>query len=269
MAAEWLTASQLVEKTKHELERPFKGEIFVTPPSDLFLETQRVAEDKGCGFLKPIYFPLGVTGLDSASPKGWIKLEEWFFKQIRERKIRQDATRIGAFWALFDDSKRPSYHNGIQMFKNDQQFGLILVRGREIGGKKGGIAVPDHLKYVPNNSRFGVSINGQDRFVFPELAKLLCLVDRIREGIVVIRRPKAAEFNFAGNLRYPHLGQVDTLEVFEDIFKGARGGHLYGGYSAHGGLADVSEDPFDYCDDYIAFRPLVAFPSSNPSLVAW
>lgn len=252
--SEFLNATQLVEQAKEEYRRDFGTvDIPVATPSELVLETQKVAEGEGYGFLKPLYFPLGETRLDSLTPPGWRKPEPRFFEWMtgRKPKVSPDAAKIGAYWTLFDESRRSE-------FAGDEEFGIILATGRDLGK----INDPSRTR-----ERFSVSMDEQDSYVFPELAKPLRLVDHIASGLVAIRRPKAAELNFAGNLRYQYLGEDPTWEGFDDIFE--VDDRLIGGRSGHGGLGDVDCLWSDYRNGLIAFRPLVVFLSQPQSLVTW
>lgn len=257
--AEILSSSQLVEQAKEEYRSTFGSvDICVVAPPELVLETQKVAEGKGYGFFAPLYFPFGETRLDLPSPEGWVKLQEGFFNQMEGNKpnVSPDAARIGPYWTLFDESKRPE-------FSGDEKFGIILTQGRDSDR----IGIPDHVKYLPKTSRFGVSMDEQDGYVFPELAKPLRLVEQIAQGLVVIRRPKAAEFNFAGNLRYKHLGGDPTWEGFDDHFEGAD--RLVGGDSDYGGLSYARYGWPDRHYGAVAFRPLVIFLFQPQSLITW
>lgn len=255
--AELLSAAQLVEQARGEYRRAFGSvDIPVAIPSNLVLEAQIVAEGEGYGFLKPFYFPSGATSLDSPTPLRWKKLNRWFFEQMTGRKpnISPDAARIGSYWTLFDESKRPD-------FVGDNKFGIILATGRDLNKIKD----PSHTG--SRTTRFGVSMTEQDGFVFPELAKPLRLVDYIAQGLVVIRRPKAAEFNFAGNLRYQYLGEDSTWEGFDDRSQADL--RLIGGRSNHGGLGSIDYRWIGSHDGDVAFRPLVVFLPQSQSLVIW
>ncbi len=257
--SELLSSSQLAEQTNEQYRRVFGNtNIVVANPTELALETQRIAQGEGYGFLTPCYFPFGETKLDSPGPLGWKKLEPWFFDQMRgtNPRVSPDAAKIGPYWTLFDESVRPE-------FSGDEKFGLILVRGRQ----QGKIAVSDHVKHLAGSSRFGISMDEQDGFIFPELAKLLRLVDKIAEGQVSIRRPKVAEFNFVGNLKLKHLGEDRTWEGFEDKF--GDNNRLIGGDSRFGGLSYVRCRWRDGRHVELAFRPIVVFSSHSQSLVTW
>lgn len=255
--SEFPSSSQLVEQAKEEYRRDFGTvDIPVAEPSELFLETQKVAEGEGYGFLKPLHFPLGETRLDSLTPSGWKKLEPRFFEWMTGRKpnLSPDAAKIGAYWTLFDESKRSG-------FAGDEKFGVILATGRDLD------KIKDPSRTRSRTSRFGISMDEQDNYVFPEFAKPLRLVDHIASGLVAIRRSKAAEFNFAGNLRYQYLGEDPTWEGFDDKFE--VDDRLIGGYSDDGGLSGVDDRWTAHHHDDVAFRPLVVFLSQPQSLVTW
>ncbi len=255
--SEFLSAPQLVEQAKEEYRKKLGVvDVPVAVPTKLFLESQKVAEGEGYGFFKPFHFPLGETRLDSPTPPGWKKLNPLFFEWMTGRKpnISPDAAKIGAYWTLFDDSRRPE-------FAGDKEFGIILATGRGLD------KIKDPSCTRSRTSRFGVSMDEQDSHVFPELAKPLRLVDHIASGLVAIRRPKAAEFNFAGNLRYQYLGEDPTWEGFDDKFGVAH--RFIGGGSGSGGLSHVLYDWTGHHCDGLAFRPLVVFLSQPQSLVTW
>lgn len=248
---EHLNSSHLVEREREALKAFFGKEVPVSQPPALLLETQKVAEAKGFDGLKPFYFPT-VDLKQKDNYPGWkVKPEEWYWEQIKEGKVSSDSAKLDGYWALLDESIRPSYNDGRQVFENDMLAGIVQ-RGRQ----QRKIAVPNYLRETPDVSRFGISLDEQDRFVFPKLTRVLRLADKKKEAKT--RRPTEMEFNFAGNLCYPHLGQTDTAEWFEDKF--VAGSRLIGGSSDHGGLAYVHYFWSDYHDGSVAFRPLVAFP---------
>lgn len=248
IAVDILNPSQLIEK-EHEALRAFFGKEVpvVTPPPELF-EAQRVAETEGFGrILEPIYFPAVKFEQNDEYP-GWrIKPDREYWNRIRVARVN-DAAKFGGDWGLFDDSRRPNYDGGRQMFPEDS-LAPMLSQAR----KEGRINVPNFVKNVPEGSRFAVSPDEQDQIVFPKLAKIL----QLTESVATVRRPTVMEFNFAGNLRYPHLGKAGTWEWLHDKF--ANGFRLIGGFSYDGGLAGVRDYWSDARDDSIAFRPLVVF----------
>ncbi len=257
VAGDILDPSQLIEKEREALRAFFGGEVpVVTPPSEL-IETQKVAEAKGFGILVPLYFP-AVEFKQASRYPGWrVKPGAWYWNQIREGRISNDAAKFGGYWGLFDKSRRPNYNGGRQMFKGDP-LAPILAQAR----KEGRIDVPDSIfpeNNVPEGSRFDVTLDEQDQVVFPQLAKIL----RLTENVAMVRRPTEMEFNFAGNLRHLHLSEAGvgefagTCEWLDDKFEGA--GRLIGDNSDCGCFAHFPCFLSDFRYDFIAFRPLVVF----------
>lgn len=247
IAVDTLNASELIEREKKALKAFFGKEIpVVTPPSKLF-ETLKIAETVGFGgIFDPIYFPEVKFGQGSNYPGWQVKPEEWYWRQIRAGKISKDAATLGGYWGLFDKSRRPDYDsNGEQMFQEDP-LAPTLAEARETGKIQS-------AENVPKSSRFAVSPNEQDQAVFPVLRKIL----QLTESVAIVRRPTEIEFNFAGNLRYPHLGEADTWEWLQDKFVG--GLRLVGGHSGYGGVADVGCPWSGPRHVLVAFRPLVVF----------
>jgi len=243
----FIDVSQLVEREREALRTFFGKEVSVDIPPAILLETLRVAEDKGFGILKPLYFPK-IKFKQTDEYPGWkVKLRDWYWEKIIGGRVSNEAAKLGGYWALFDESRRPNDNESRQMFPEDP-LAPMLTQARE----RGSIAVSDFVKHVPKGSRFAVSPNEQDRTVFPQLAQIL----RLNEVAARVRRPTAIELNFAGNLRYSHLGEANTWEWLDDNF--GNGGWLVGGCSNFGGLYFVCL----WHDDRIgnaAFRPLVVF----------
>ncbi len=246
---ELLTPTQLVEKA-HEEARAFGIDVPVSKPTEQFIETQKIAEGEGLGVFDPLHFVAVTLSQDAKYPGLVTPLGPWLYDQIRNGYVAESSLQIDESWALFDGSERPDYDNGKQMFKDDPLAPLL-----EAGRRLGQIAVPSHVSGVPIGSRFGVSMDEQDGFVFPKLAERLRLVDAVAAGTAEVRRPTVAEFNYAGNLRYAHLGEANTWEGFNDKFGDGR--RLIGGYSDDGGLSSVHYCPTGLHHDGVAFRPLV------------
>jgi len=252
VAVDILNPSQLVER-EHEALRAFFGkEVRVfTPPSELF-ETLKVAEVEGFGkILEPIYFP-AVKFKQADKYPGWkVKPGEWYWDEVRDGNLKKNAAKLEGYWGLFDESRRPNYDGGRQMFAGDP-LAPMLSQAR----KEGRIIVSVFQESVPEGSRFAVTSDEKEQIVFPQLAKIL----RLTESVAIVRGPTEMEFNFAGNLRYPYLGEADTSEQLDDRHIGWR---LLGGCSEMGGLAYVYSNwrnwGFDDRWDTVAFRPLVVF----------
>lgn len=256
-ASELLTSSQLVEKTHESLKIFFGKEVKVAAPSSLFLGFGRISEAEGFSIFSPIYFANEEFTQESNYP-GWkIKPEKYFWEQIKEEMLPENARRLPGAWAYIDASIRPNYDRGKQLFENDP-LAPILQKGRS----QGKIEVPDLLKHVPETSRFGASPKEHDTYVFPELSKIFSKTPQVKEafarGLIKIRKPTATEFNFAGNLYFPHFDNANTSECLDD--KVGRGGRrLFGGRKDEGGLAHVSDVWYEGHDDRRAFRPLIVF----------
>lgn len=243
---------QLTEKTGERLRLRFDREMPVSLPPLLLLETAEKAHQTGWDFFEPIYFPAMELRRDMEYPSGWVRLGDWYWRMLKEGKVAKEAALLKGCWALLDVSHRPSYKMmARQMFKGDGRVGLLLAEGRRLGK----IAVVEAYKNLPAASRFAVSADALDEFVFPQLAALLQLSDKLASGTVEVRVPTAAEFNFAGNLSYRHFGRADTWEWFDDVFEDKY--RLLGGSAPLGGLADVRYFRSDKPTSTIAFRFLI------------
>lgn len=226
----------------------FGEDIQLEAPSQLFFDTLETAEDMGLQ-LHPIFFP-HVELEETEDLPGWkAKPESWYWERIKDGSLSEDASILGGFWGLLDTSTRPSYKDGKQEFTNDA-LGPILSELRN----RGAIRVPEGYSHVPITSRFAISADEWDQAVFPELAKRLGLEEK--EGVTV-RMPSEMEFNYAGNLAYPHFGQANTWEWLQDKF--GDGFRLVGGSSGGGGLSLVDDRYSGLHSVIVAARPLVVF----------
>lgn len=275
-----LTASQLVERTHEELKTKLNREIHVPKPPALLLETQRVAEGEGFKFFEPIYFPkLSYRKLSDEHVKNWEGWISWLningpfaVKGFTSGSNFPNPSTFGGFWALFDKTPRPNYNEGKQLFDNDEQLGSVIA---EINQRIRGFRT-EHLNHVPENSRFGISLNDICSHVFRELSMRLRLEDARKDKVVLIRTPKLMEFNFAGNTRYPFLGKADTWEWLYDtidarnflicgssdpynlIKEGVRPPRQHGPFVDTGLAAYTTTQP-EGSFDRVAFRPVIVF----------
>lgn len=180
---------------------------------------------------------------------GWnVKPEPWFWENVANGRISEDATKLEEMLIAIDNTPKPNYDNGRQLYQSDP-FAPLLERLR----KEKKINVPRDLRHIPNTSRFGISPNELTEHVLPAIAEMLG-VDSNH-----VRLPKEIEFNITGNLFHPEWGNTNTLEWFADKF--GDGSHLFGGDSGRGGLADVDRRWSDFRSDLVAFGPVVRFPS--------
>ncbi len=251
-----LSTSQLVEREHEALKDFFGEEVPIAQPPELLLKAQEIAIGEGLGRLVPIYFVFDTKlfTLETDYP-GWnVKPEVWFWDERGRGEITPDVLIAGDYWGLIDISHRPNYRHGRQMFADDNGLGSILKGLREDES----IIVPHHLRnVVPDTSRFGISPNEQDKSVLPLLATRLRLTSEVIAGLIEVTRPTEEEFNFAGNLRYPYFGEVNSWEWFQNLVGGFR--RVFGGHVDLGGLAYVDYRWPDSHADYAAFRPLVRF----------
>lgn len=203
------------------------------------------AKEAGIGVFE-VYHLSGVTLSKDSRVGGWDKKpEDWFWKQIRNGKVSQDAATLPDAWVLVDKTPKPDYKDGKQMYENDPLKALLkqLRKDKKIQTIKG----------IPDTSRFGISHYELFQVILPEIAKVL-EVDKNQ-----VRLPKEIEFNVIGNLKHPEWGETNTWEWFEDKFGDDH--RLIGGDSDRGGLADVGHRWFGNRSDFVAFRPLVVVSS--------
>lgn len=173
---------------------------------------------------------------------GWNrKPEQWYWDQVKNGKVDKDAPKLPGSWVLIDRTERPNYKDGRQLHRDDLLASILrqLRIDKKILTKK----------YIPQDSRFGISLDELREVVLPEIAELLG-VDKSS-----VRLPKEIEFNVLGNLKYPHFGQANTSEWLEDNF--GDNSCLFGGNSGIGGLAAVHYRRSGDHSGFVAFRPLV------------
>jgi hypothetical protein len=210
--------------------------------------------------LEPVYWPTISLG-PADNYVGWKKKpEEWYFRIAREGKIRwrdkigeldrsEEPCRIQAGVYLVDTRLKPLYDNGRQMWTRDGKFLGKLIRKLRREKK---IFAPDGTSPA---TRFYLSANEAEQYLIPLLA-----CQKIYKGVKQWRSERVSEFNFISQcfswMPRSRDGETNTLIWFDDCFKDS-GWRLDGGYSDHGGLADVVYfDDADYHWYYRSFRPL-------------
>lgn len=199
------------------------------------------AEKAGLTFFEP-YHLSGVTLNQDSNVDGWDKKpENWYWKQIKDGNLSQDASKLPDSWVLVDKTQRPDYKDSKQFHENDP-FGHLLAKLRK--DKK-----IQTIRGIPNTSQFGISHDELTQVVLPEIAKLL-EVDASQ-----VRLPRAIEFNIIGNFKHPEWGKTTTWEWFDDKFGDAS--RLVGGNSDVGGLAGVNLHWSGGHRGSVGFRPLV------------
>lgn len=224
--------------------KEFSRDQLILPEATLPQEVSDVLtriEAAGFGIFEA-YHLSGVTLQQDSNIKGWDKKpENWYWEQIRNGKISQNAAKLPDSWILIDGTVRPDYEDGKQLHENDP-LGTFLAKLRK--DKK-----IEKIKGISGTSRFAISPDELTQVVLPEIAKILGVES------AQVRLPKEIEFNVIGNFKHPEWGEANTWEWFADVFEG--GGRLFGGSSVNGGLTDVNGVWSGFHYDAIAFRPLV------------
>lgn len=239
------TGEQLVSSEDGILNRR-KIEI-PRPPQDL-LDVQASLVEKGISIFEAHFLPDVALEQNSQFPGWQIKPENWFWQNIKEGKILGDPAKLPGMWILIDGTPKPNYDRGLQMYPNDPHAPILSdLRGL------GKITVPDHVRNVPEASRFGVSLEEIKAEVVPRVAEELLGIDAGR-----IRVPKEIEFNVIGNLHHPEWGQTNTWEWLHDNF--GDDDRLIGGSSDYGGLAHVDDYWPGHHYGLLGFRLLAEFP---------
>jgi len=235
-----------------ESTQTFSKDQLILPEITIPQEVSRIlkrAEKAGIGVFEPYRFS-NITLNQSSNIEGWnSKLEDWYWKKIRNGELNQDAATLPYYWLLVDKTQKPNYKSGKQVYEKDP-FGPLLGqlrRDKRIQNIE--------VKGMPETSRFGTSKNELTQVVFPEIAKLA----EVEEKISQVRALTAKEFNIIGNIRHPEWGRTNTREWLEDKLKD--GHHLVGGDSDQGGLSQVSPAWPDSHYAAIGFRPVIVISS--------
>ena len=225
-------------------------------PPQALVDTLRIAKEQGITFFEAHFLPQVTLSKDKIRigrktdnyPAGWVKPNDWFFDNIGKKDgIPKESLTIPPGWILVDNTPKPAYENGAQMYQNDP------LRRRLADLQTAG-SIPTTSV---SGSRFNISWDQRKQHIDPMLTDLLQLSGE--KGYVTV--PSEASFNVLGNMFHTEWGETNTYEWLNDSFGTAR--RLYGGDSDLGGLADVhywlSDDP----RNGLGFRPLVVF-SARP-----
>lgn len=234
--------------TPVEAPKTLSRDQLILPSKELPQEVSDIlkrAEKAGITSLEA-YHLSGVTLTQGSQVEGWTKKpENWYWEQIKNGKISPDAPKLPGSWVLLDNTQKPNYEDGKQMYKKDP-FGPLLAKLRKDNKIQ-------KIKHIPEDSRFGISPDELRTIVLPEIANLMG-VNKSQ-----VRLPKEIEFNVIGNFKHQKWGETNTWEWLEDNFGGAD--RLIGGDSDDGGLTYVSHYWSGYHIDGIGFRPLVVVSS--------
>ncbi len=240
-------SSPVADQTVKIAIREWRVKDIPAPPAALFEVLER-ARKEGFTSFEPFYEQRKQFKKNSKFPGRGIKPEDWFWQNIQNGNIDQDAAHLHGTWTLIDATPKPQYTDGTQMYENDERLGHIL----QIARSQGLIKITDWTKHVPKDSRFGVSWDEINQTIAPEVAALLG-VEKQQVSV-----PREIEFNIAGNIRHPEWGDTNTWEWVTDSF--GLGFRLVGGYSGYGGLAYVNGGSAGNHSGSIGFRLRVGFP---------
>lgn len=229
----------------------FGREIMVPPPPDALLLTLSKATQIGWIHATPHYFPPITLHKDSEIPN-WMqrpgdgaKEGEGFWEDVKNGRLESSSPTIGEGWMIVDETPKPEYDNGTQMYKNDP-FAAILEKLREEGQIT-------QLEHIPKGSRFGISHN-ELHLVSMEIDKLLGYPKDIW-----IRSLFAMEFNILHNIHDPNFGKDSaTAEWLIDPWKENTGKAA----RLCGGAIDITYFPHNDDDqdmDRLGFRPVIVF----------
>ena len=195
---------------------------------------------------KPVFVPTVDISADSQRPK-YIKLGDWYYQNIRNGNIKtENPTQLQKGWYLADSSLGVDYTDGSQIFPSDWWKPMLSKLRKELS------IIGRHDK-TPNGSRFSITYDEWIQVVLAHWAGAL-MTTRAQTNL-----PTAAEWNFVGNVYFPHYGANNMWVWFTDVFEDVH--QLIGGYRAHGGLTDVNYDWHGGRFNSVAGRPLVSFVS--------
>lgn len=223
-------------------------------PSQEYVDRGGRIKDAGFTTYEPVVFPNLTINQYSAYPANWqFPLDPWIYEQVERKNLKPNVLSLRELWGWLDTSVRLDWKNKDPMFdKNmDQPLSELLFSFRA-KGERDGIAVPSYLTHLDPRSVFGVSADETKTALYPALAKIFGVK---REEV---RDLTAPEFNFVGNISYPHLGGANSWEWLNDGF--GVGFQLVGGFRVIGGLSRVRRFPSSNHFDDVRFRPLVVSP---------
>lgn len=227
-------------------------EVVVSLPSQEHVDRGQRIKDVGFTTFEPVVFPNLTIGESFNYPPNWkFPIGPWVYKQIAEKNLKLKDLNLKELWGWLDTSKRLDWKSGDPMYDPNMDASLaeVLVKLRE----EGKIAIPSYVN-LDSRSPFGVSANETKNAVYPALAKTF----GAKRGEV--RDLTAAEFNFIGNWLYPHFGEANSWEWFNNPF--AVGYQLIGGGRGFGGLSCVGRFSVGGRDGGLRFRPLAVSPST-------
>jgi len=195
---------------------------------------------------KPVFIPDADINETFWHPK-YIKPENWFYNNIRNGNIKtENPTRLRKGWYLADSSRGVDYTDGSQILPDDPWASLITKLRVEL-------QVVGRNEKTPDGSRFAITWDEWNDCVLAQWASMLS-VTRAQTNL-----PTTIEWNFIGNIYFPHYGAFNMWVWFADHFVDSR--RLVGGRRDDGGLAIVGYYWSSGRGVDVAARPLVSFVS--------
>lgn len=256
-------SSYVSEKTSWQA---LSGESLDVPhPPQLLVDKLKYAKEQGITSLEAHFLPQAQFASDGIQigkkkipyPENWKAPEQWFFDNMnptpatrteaaKPPNISPDAVNLPGKWVLVDNTQKPDYDQGNQMYPNDP-FKPIIEQ----------LAAENKITPSTPGSRFNISFNERQEHFDPALTRVLDLEEAVKKGKARVTVATEAMFNALGNMFHPEWGQTSTYEWLEDKFGG--GSRLVGGLSGLGGLSFVNLKWAGPHDGHLGFRPLVVF----------
>lgn len=235
------TAQEIKKELQLHEETAWNGflghEIDVPPPPQKLLDTWKEAKEKGFTSFEAHYIPkLTIKGNESYP--GWkVKPNDWILYNYGP-----DILKLQKHWILID--------NTTELGQNDP-FGSVVEELRDKG------RIDD---FTPRNSRLHASKDELNEAINPAIAKELGV------SSVMVRAPKAIEYNLIGNIFHPEWGAGNVDIWFDDTNYGGSTSNSEesdglsnlaqnGGFERGDGGGDAAFDS----TPMIAFRPMIVF----------
>ena len=235
--------SELVAYAKRKLKKFSRGwaeQIMSIPDS---WSPEFLANASSLGY-KPVFIPETDIG-EAFRHRKYIKPEDWYYTNIRNGNIKtENPTNLREGWCLADSSQGVDYTDGSQVFPNDPWEPMLTKLRVEL-------KIVGRNDKTADGSRFAITHDEWIQVVLAHWAGAL-MTTRAQTNL-----PTAIEWNFIGNVYFPHYGAYNMWTWFADRFGDAR--RLVGGVRGRGGLAYVGCSWSGLRHDSICARPLVSF----------
>lgn len=237
--------SELVAYAKRKLKkfsRAWAEQVMPIPDS---WSPEFLANASQFGY-KPVFVP-EIDINETFQHRKYIKLEDWYYANIRNGNIKtENPTRLRKGWYLADSSQGVDYTDGSQVLPSDP-WGPMLTKLRVE------LKIVGRNDKTPDGSRFAITHDEWIQVVLAHWAGTL-MTTRAQTNL-----PTAIEWNFIGNVYFPHYGAFNMWQWFADHFEDSH--RLVGGDRDGGGLAGVFCHWSGGRGGSVCARPLVSFYS--------